>query len=197
MWSVIPHTSVSVLPYTCSSVLPYTCGQCFPIQVAVCFPIQVAVCFPIHVVSVLPYTCDTCGHCFPHTSGSVLSLHVALCFPYTSLYMCYSTASGSSDPEVTVGHLLPGLFATFHFHSSLLTSCFYVFLHSCCSHAQVFGKTLVHEFHISCCHTEWNMLSSLSVNGDGICKPVLLNWTLNCCFIIFSLSHVGVHFWSF
>ena len=30
--------------------------------------------------------------------------------------------------------------------------------HSCCSHARVFGKTLVHEFHISYSNTEWYLL---------------------------------------
>ena len=32
--------------------------------------------------------------------------------------------------------------------------------HSCCSHAWVFGKTLVHEFPISYSHTEWYLLFS-------------------------------------
>ena len=34
--------------------------------------------------------------------------------------------------------------------------CFIVLFQSCCSHAQVFGKTLVHEFPIFYSHTEWN-----------------------------------------
>ena len=33
-----------------------------------------------------------------------------------------------------------------------------VLFQSCCSHAQVFGRTLVHEFHFSYSHTEWNLL---------------------------------------
>ena len=36
--------------------------------------------------------------------------------------------------------------------------CFFILLHSCCSHAQVFGKTLAHEFPISYSHTEWYFL---------------------------------------
>ena len=34
---------------------------------------------------------------------------------------------------------------------------FYVFVlfYSCCSHVKVFGRTLVHEFHIFYSHTEW------------------------------------------
>ena len=33
--------------------------------------------------------------------------------------------------------------------------CFFVLFHSCCSHARLFGKTLVNEYHISYIHTEW------------------------------------------
>ena len=33
-----------------------------------------------------------------------------------------------------------------------------VLFQSCCSHAQVFGRTLVHEFLFSYSHTEWNLL---------------------------------------
>ena len=36
--------------------------------------------------------------------------------------------------------------------------CFFILFHSCCSHAQVFGKTLVHEFSISYSHSEWYLL---------------------------------------
>ena len=48
-------------------------------------------------------------------------------------------------------------FASFQTHVSLLTFfiCFFVLFRSCCSHARVFGKTLVHEFPMSYCHTEW------------------------------------------
>ena len=51
---------------------------------------------------------------------------------------------------------------SFHIHFPLLTFflCFIVLFQSCCSHAQVFGKTLVHEFPIFYNHTEWNLLSS-------------------------------------
>ena len=44
----------------------------------------------------------------------------------------------------------------FHTHASLLCVfvCLIVLFHSCCSNAQVFGKTLVHEFLISYSHTE-------------------------------------------
>ena len=51
---------------------------------------------------------------------------------------------------------------SFHNYSPLLTFflCFIVLFQSCCSHAQVFGKTLLHEFPIFYSHTEWNLLSS-------------------------------------
>ena len=52
--------------------------------------------------------------------------------------------------------------ASFHIYSHLFTFflCFIVLFLSCCSHARVFGKTLVHKFPISYGHTEWNLLSS-------------------------------------
>ena len=57
---------------------------------------------------------------------------------------------------------------TLHIQSSLLTSflCFNVLFYSCCSRAQVFGKILVNEFHISFSYTEWILLSLLSENVD-------------------------------
>ena len=46
-------------------------------------------------------------------------------------------------------------FTSFHAHASLLIFfSFSVFFHSCCFHAQVFGKTLLHEFLISYSHTK-------------------------------------------
>ena len=54
-------------------------------------------------------------------------------------------------------HFFRVRFASFRAHSSLLAFflCFFIFFHSCCSRARVFGKTLVHEFPISYSHTEW------------------------------------------
>ena len=40
---------------------------------------------------------------------------------------------------------------------------------SFCSHTRVFGKTLVHEFHISYCYTEWYLLVSDSPTTGGQC----------------------------
>ena len=44
--------------------------------------------------------------------------------------------------------------------------CVLVLFRSCYSYEQVFGKTLVHESHISYGHTKCNLLSSL---GDKFC----------------------------
>ena len=44
---------------------------------------------------------------------------------------------------------------------------FFVLFHSCCSHAQVFGKTLVHEFLISYSHTEWHLFFSDSATTSA------------------------------
>ena len=48
-------------------------------------------------------------------------------------------------------------FTSFYTHASLLTFfvCIFVLFHSCCSHARVFGKTLLHEFPISCISPYW------------------------------------------
>ena len=45
-----------------------------------------------------------------------------------------------------------------------------VLFRSCCSHAQVFGKTLVHKFSMSYSHTEWNLPFS---RGEIVCRPKL------------------------
>ena len=50
--------------------------------------------------------------------------------------------------------------------SIFLPSFFYILFHSCYSHARVFGKTLVHEFHISS-HTEWYLFFSNSATTSA------------------------------
>ena len=54
-------------------------------------------------------------------------------------------------------------------YASLLTIfvCLCVLFRSCCSHAVVFGKTLVHEFPMSYSHTEWYLLFS---RGEIVCE---------------------------
>ena len=92
-----------------------------------------------------------------------------------------STSAGSSDlgvweawaTAIPLGHLFSCLLCSFPY---LLFSYlyFYVLFHSSGSHGQVFGKILIHKFHISYSHTEWNLLSSLCKNGDKIWGCVLL-----------------------
>ena len=58
-------------------------------------------------------------------------------------------------------------------------------------HAQVYGITRVHEFHIYSSRTEWNLLSSLIVYGDGICKQRAVNLNFKLLlfhFIFFSFT---------
>ena len=51
------------------------------------------------------------------------------------------------------------LLSTFiHFFLTSSPLSLIVLFQSCCSHAQVFGGTLVHEFLFSYSHTEWNLL---------------------------------------
>ena len=62
----------------------------------------------------------------------------------------------------------------YFFLPALLLSIFALLLpsssvHASCSHAQVFGKTLVHVFHIPCSQTEWHLLTLLW-QMDKICK---------------------------
>ena len=47
--------------------------------------------------------------------------------------------------------------ASFHTHASFLAFfvCIFVLFHSCCSHALVFGKTLLHQLIMFYSHTEW------------------------------------------
>ena len=63
------------------------------------------------------------------------------------------------------GLLFCARFTSFHTHTSLLTFfvCFCILFHSCCSHAHVFMKTLVHEFPISYSHIECYLFFSDSV----------------------------------
>ena len=59
---------------------------------------------------------------------------------------------------------------SFHIPSPVLTFflCFLAFFQSYRSLTQVFGRTLVQEFHIFYSHTEWSLLASLNDNGENI-----------------------------
>ena len=84
-------------------------------------------------------------------------------------YMCRvgslgnsSTAYGSIDHGVTVGpscmycHFYRVRRTPFHIFTTLFlpsSSVSFFLFNFCCTHAQVFGKALMHEFRISCSHT--------------------------------------------
>ena len=58
--------------------------------------------------------------------------------------------------------------ASFHTHASLTYFvCFCIIFLSCCSHARVFGKTLLHEFFINNSHPEWYLLFSDSATANA------------------------------
>ena len=75
-------------------------------------------------------------HCTFFISYKILPYHVY----YYCIWLGYDRPSGCL--------LFHACFASFHTHASLPTFfvCFFVLFRSCCSHARVFGKTLVHEF---------------------------------------------------
>ena len=71
-------------------------------------------------------------------------------------------SSTASEALVTVKTVRTSFFIRFHFtsvhnHSYFLTFflCFFDLFHSCCSHARVLGKSLVHEFNISYNYAQW------------------------------------------
>ena len=87
-------------------------------------------------------------------------------------------------------------FDYFHTRASLLTFffCFFVLFHSCRFHAPVFGRTLMHEFHISDSHYEsylpfsdgnYKVRYIRSENRNtyalvNLCVYTKLNKTINC-----------------
>ena len=77
---------------------------------------------------------------------------------------------------------------TFHTRASffIFFVCFCILFHSSCSHSRVFGKTRVHEFHITYRHTWWYLLfldsatTSAQCVYDSQCKFVELKY-VNVC----------------
>ena len=67
------------------------------------------------------------------------------------------------------------LSTSFYLYSFLLAVflCFLVLFQSYCSHAEVFGRALVHEFPIFYSHTEWSLLFCSTKTGYG--SSVLFN----------------------
>ena len=64
------------------------------------------------------------------------------------------------------------VFSYIYIHFSLLTAFLYLFVlyHSCCSHAEEFWKTLVHDFHISYGHSECIFLIVVALNEGRVSK---------------------------
>ena len=60
-------------------------------------------------------------------------------------------------------------FTSFYFSLLTFCICFFILFHSCCSCVWVFLKSLMHEFHISCCHTEWYLLFFNSATTSTEC----------------------------
>ena len=89
----------------------------------------------------------------------LIEFHDTLFFSYKILtnYVYYYCILIRIVQAVGSNFFFRALFASFHTRASLLTFlvCFIILFHSCCSHARVFGKTLLHEFHISYSHIEW------------------------------------------
>ena len=86
----------------------------------------------------------------------------------------------------------------FHTHASLLFVfvCFCILFHFCCSHARVFGKTFVHEFPISYCHTEWFLLFSRNDLIEMVVEKLTIIIIL-LCILGFFISCPRFHFASF
>ena len=75
-----------------------------------------------------------------------LSFHSPTLYPVTDV---------TGQDKVTARTFFRLRCTSFHVHSPLLAFflCFIVLVQSCCSHAQVFRKTIVHEFLIFYSHT--------------------------------------------
>ena len=71
-------------------------------------------------------------------------------------------------------------FASFHTHASLLVFfvCFFILFHSCCSHARVFGKTLVHEFPviISIFGSTGSEACAASEHKGSVLRVLIFSW---------------------
>ena len=70
---------------------------------------------------------------------------------------------------------LPDFFRAYTLASSYLFVCFFNLFRSWCTHARVFGKTLVHEFPISYSRTEWYLFFSDSATTSA-------HYTAQCVF---------------
>ena len=91
----------------------------------------------------------------------LIKFHCTCSISYKTLHIMFFIIVFWLGTERSLGFFLfHARFTSLLTHVSLHTFLFWLFVlfHSCCSHAQVFGKTLVHEFHFSSSHTEWYLL---------------------------------------
>ena len=121
--------------------------------------------YPSRTIPIARHTChDSCL-----SQGIPITIHA-----YRKAYLSRSIPI-ARHAELLLGrrnNFFPARCTSLHIHSYLLILflCFYVLFHSCCSDAQVFGKTLVNEFHILYIHAGWYLRSSLGETGDKIWK---------------------------
>ena len=87
-------------------------------------------------------------HCTFSISYKILQYYIQYC-----ILIRLSSTVGAS--------FFRSCFTPFHTQASIFTFfvCCFILFHSFYCHAQVFGKTLLHEFHTSCSHTECFLLT--------------------------------------
>ena len=107
-------------------------------------------------------------------SSECAGLPVSPTLPYLRVSkVCLMHPGRTVGPSYILGRLdlfLSCPLSSFHNHSSLLTFylCYFVLFHSCCSHARVFRKSVMHEF-ISYNHIEWYLFFSDSATTSVQC----------------------------
>ena len=95
-------------------------------------------------------------------------------------------SSRDGKPELSLGRedlfLLYPLYVFLYIHASLLTFFLGVFVlfYSCCSHTDVFGKTLVLEFHISTCTSSTVKQNSKVTTFRFNFTTYYLYWFIRC-----------------
>ena len=95
---------------------------------------------------------------FPYSS----SLAFFICFFVSFLSCCSHVQYWRLHSCTSYAFSIPILEGTFFFALFGLSSFSLgiILFHSCCCHAQVFGKTLLQKFHFFYCQTEWYLFFS-------------------------------------
>ena len=113
------------------------------------------------IIIVFRLDSDEQGRVDGFSSFDFLSL---ICFLLNGFHCTFSISYKILPYYVYYFHILLGCDRLsgllFLMPASLLTFFvrFFILFHSCCTHEQVIGKTLFHEFPISYSHTEWYLL---------------------------------------